>query len=211
MVQQLINGIAHEVNFWRGFVETDRFRKGWASDTPNPELHQYASDVLKRQGGVALDVGSGPVSILRGTVPAADIVAADPLAIFYEGLVDYKALKIAPPEAVRAEDLLRHFGSCRFSIVHCSNALDHCQDPFSAISQMKGLLIKGGLLFIQGFENEAYNEKWAGLHQWNIRAQGGEGIVISGWHGSNETFVPGEVKTIELPSEKTWFYYEYRL
>lgn len=208
MVQQLIDGIAHEVNFWRGFVKTERFLNGWASDGPNPELHPYAAETLKEQGGMALDVGSGPVSILRGTLPAADIIAADPLGKFYEGLVDYAGLKIAPPAAVRAEDLLRYFGGSRFSIVHCSNAIDHCQDPFSAISQMKEMLIPGGLLFIQGFENEADNEKWEGLHQWNIRA-GENGLYISGWGGS-ETFVPGKVKAIELKNKKTWYYYEYR-
>ncbi len=209
MVQQLVDGIAHEVAFWRAFVKTERFLNGWASGRPNPELHEYARSVLGALSGQVLDVGSGPVSILQGSMPAASIIASDMLARFYEGLVSYEKLGLLPPHPVRAEGLVQYFGSAKFDVVHCSNALDHCQDPFSAVSQMKEVLAPGGLLFIQGFENEADNEKWAGMHQWNIRAMPGKGIVIAGWDGK-ETLIRGEVKVTELESEKTWYYYEYR-
>jgi hypothetical protein len=31
-------GIAHEVNFWKGFIKTPRFMYGWVPEIKTPEL-----------------------------------------------------------------------------------------------------------------------------------------------------------------------------
>ena len=80
-----------EVNFWKDFVVSDRFRINWCQTAPNPELELEIDAFVKllaceihKSGDRAriLDVGSGPVSILTNSfihIPA-DLVAADPLA-----------------------------------------------------------------------------------------------------------------------------------
>src|ERR1700730_14244929 len=86
-----------EVNFWKDFVVSDRFRINWCQTAPNPELELEIDAFVKllaceihKSGDRAriLDVGSGPVSILTNSfidIPA-DLVAADPLAHDYDTL-----------------------------------------------------------------------------------------------------------------------------
>lgn len=212
MVQQLIDGIAHEVNFWRTFVTTERFIKGWLSTTPNPELHPEAAQMITaRLPCTVLDVGSGPVSILRGTVPDGLLYSADPLGKFYEGLIDYKEFGVRPPAAVRAEDLPEWWRGQKigkFGIVHISNALDHCQSPNHAITAMLKIIQPGGVLIIQGFENEADAERWQGLHQWNITAAtDGEEVIIKmeTTIGTDIHRGRGALITKELKNKKTWY------
>lgn len=164
-----INGTEHELAFWRGFVKTPRFLNEWlpADVVPN-DLQAPARDffnLVLKPGDKVLDIGSGVVSLLRGTVPADDLEMADPLADDYATFFDYRAHGIKPPLRLAGEDInfVQHF-----DIIHCSNALDHTVNPIRVLQAMKRATKPGGYMVVQCFVNEGSWENWSGFHQWNI-------------------------------------------
>lgn len=201
-------GFEHEMNFWREFVKTERFLKGWCSNEKTPELHNMVHDFIVAQKkydyiATTLDVGSGPVSILHGTADL--VISADPLAEFYATIFDYGAhASIVPPLPISAEHVQ---GS--HDIVHCSNALDHTQDANEAYRSMWRAVKPGGYLIIQGFENEGKFENYAGLHQWNISITKNKALRIEFRDGS-ATEYPSNPETdavarVKLSTGKDWF------
>ena len=174
--QTTTDGFAHEIDFWKWFVESDRFLLNWVRPNVNPEIRANHPDVAQcfdnfyhesnsRELAV-LDVGSGALPWIKGIIPAMNLVACDPLAEEYEKIFDYKAHGQISPVKAFAESI--PFPDNTFDIVHCSNALDHTQNPYKAILEMERVCRPGGMILIQGFENEAIHEDWKGLHQWNI-------------------------------------------
>ncbi len=170
-------GVEHEISFWRDFVQTERFQ-GWVRNERTPELNQTVADFLLHKcsmpdGGdfgpspiYVLDVGSGPVSILRGLHPRLEIDTADPLSSLYQEAFDYVGNFVNPPYPFGAEELDQL--GCLYDVVHISNALDHTSDPSLALSQLAGRLASRGILIVQGFVDEARHENWAGFHQHNL-------------------------------------------
>lgn len=172
----MIQAIAHELKFWKEFVKTGRFLNGWVANIKTPELHQPVYNFLKNKNFKVLDLGSGVVSILNGTVK--DLTPCDPLGELYECIFDYKKHKLPPPLPIAAEDL--EFKE-EFDVVHISNALDHSQNPRKAFEKM--LQASKEYVIVQGFENEAIFENWQGFHQWNMTLD--EHLKISGKNGIN--------------------------
>lgn len=157
-------GIEHELNFWKWFITTDRFLKDWCSKERTTDLVDEVYLFLKGLNpSRVLDIGSGPVSILHGTIEP--IIMCDPLGEHYGKLVDYEKLKLTPPEPMTAEEL-NPFPM--YSIVHCSNALDHTQDILKSFNNLCGCVAFGGSIILQGFVNEATHENQSGFHQWDI-------------------------------------------
>lgn len=197
------NGFQHEIDFWRGFIKTDRFLKGWCGNHKTPELNQEVADfILSVPHDSVLDVGSGVVSILNGLVPC--VVPADPLGEQYEKIFDYGWFNLPKPMPMGAEDI--EFDKF-FDIVHISNAIDHAKNPVQGIKQLYQAVKEGGYLIIQGFENEGEYENYQGLHQWNIHLAG-DVLVINDAVSSVTTInLDGVVlaKTIKLNTGKNWF------
>lgn len=165
----MIKAIAHELKFWKEFVKTPRFLNGWVKKVKTPELHEPVVPYVK---GKVLDLGSGVVSILNGTVK--DLVPCDPLGELYECVFDYKKYEMPVPLPIAGEDI--DFEN-QFDVVHISNALDHSQNPKKVFENM--LRATKDLIIIQGFENEALFENWQGFHQWNMTLEG-QTLKISG-------------------------------
>lgn len=211
MTTQELHGIAHELGFWKGFVKTDRFLKGWAAPIPTPELNDLVKQFIHYNAPAnarILDAGSGVVSILHGLRPDLNIVAADPLGELYALVFDYKRHGINAPLPVPAEELCELTHANHYDLVHCSNALDHTQDPYRAFSKLYSCVKPGGYLLIQGFTNEAVNENWQGFHQWNITLTENGRLDIQG----RETGylcgpVPEQHHLLTLPTGKEWFIY----
>jgi SAM-dependent methyltransferase len=163
MTTKELHGIYHELNFWKGFVKTERFLNGWVKKVKTPELQQSVADFIKSVShNQVADVGSGVVSILNGLIP---VTAIDPLGELYQLIFDYKAHKLAHPLPFPAEEMpaVNHF-----DIVHCSNAIDHTQQPTLAYESMMNAVKPKGYLILQGFENEGTHENWQGFHQHDI-------------------------------------------
>lgn len=166
----LIKAIGHELMFWKTFVKSDRFLNGWAAFKRTPELiepvYQFLLDQQKANPNIkVLDVGSGVISILYGTI-TGQLYAADPLGALYETVYDYKKNRIVPPMTIFGEEIAFRE---EFDIVHISNALDHTQEPLKVFYNILKACKKDGYIIIQGFEDEAEHEKWQGFHQWNIK------------------------------------------
>ena len=193
-----LSAIYHELNFWKGFVKTERFLKGWVGKGKTPELNQEVADfILSVPHETVLDVGSGVVSILNGLVP---VHAADPLGELYQLVFDYKKYGLNHPIPVTAEDVECYL---QYDIVHISNALDHTQNPFKAYERLLAAVKPGGYLIIQGFENEATAENWQGFHQWNISVVANS-LKITGKETEQYFYNPFKVIKINF-EQKTWF------
>lgn len=203
---ETVKQIAHEFNFWQGFVKTDRFLKGWVAKIRTPELPQEVYDFFQEyqtRDSVTLDVGSGVVSILNGT--AENLVATDPLGELYKCCFDYAKHKIAPCVSVGAEDLSY---VNEFDFVHCSNAIDHCVSPIEAYKKMLRAVKPGGFLIVQGFENEGEFEKYEGFHQWNLSIVDGENPALriqNKFGAQDHIYTPFFHKVKPLDGGKTWF------
>jgi SAM-dependent methyltransferase len=164
----MIKGADHEINFWKGFVKTERFLNGWVGKEKTPELNDIVYDFIKLNlpyGGKVLDCGSGVCSILNGTVPNKDLMVTDLLGAEYAKIFDYKKHDIVQPIPLGCEDLPYRD---QFDIVHISNAIDHTIDPVKSYHKLLEAVKKDGYLIVQGFENEGIHERWMGMHKWNI-------------------------------------------
>jgi len=201
MTQKELSAVAHELGFWKGFVKTERFLKGWVANIPTPELHEETRSLIRAQLFHAdgstfndkariLDVGSGAVSILRGTVPAEQLIAMDPLSEFYQLVFDYGHYGVKPPIPCCAEEISSAFHG-GFNAVHISNALDHCQNPFLAMTSFYDCLKPGGMLLVCGFVNEADHMNGAGMHQWNIDVMNNHSLCIRNIDGKALGDYPG--------------------
>ena len=163
-------GREHEVNFWKGFVKTQRFLTQWVPEIKTEELDMGVYRFLRDMDNPkVLDVGSGVVSILNGTVK--DLDAADPLAEDYKQIFDYEAHRLTPLLPFAGEEVGAAFPD-QYDVVHMSNAIDHSVDPHAVFKNLIDATKNGGFIIIQGFENEAIFENYEGFHQWNITQDG---------------------------------------
>lgn len=193
MVELDKQGIEHEANFWKDFVKSDRFLVGWCSKEKTHELNQKVYDFLQKvKPEKVLDVGSGPVSLLYGSVE--NVQTCDPLAEEYKQLVDYSTLGIPEPMGYAAENIPEEHDNT-YDVVHCSNALDHVVDPFEAYARLFECVKPGGYLIIQNHVDEAIHENYQGFHKWNISLKPG-GLHIRGKFVTN--FVPRVDSSHEL-------------
>lgn len=203
---KFLEGIAHELKFWKGFVQTPRFLDGWVSFNKTPELNMMAYDFITgmtKPTSKVLDVGSGVVSILNGTISPSKLTAADPLGGLYECIFDYEKYGIKPPIPVTAEDMNIH---SEYDIVHMSNAIDHAQNPERVIYNLWEACKPGGFIIIQGFENEGTFENWEGFHQWDIVVRN-NAIVITDRDGKSRYVKQDKTVLLEYFTigTKTWY------
>ena len=130
-----------------------------------------------------LDVGSGPLTRLgkKWEGRNLEVHPVDPLAENYKTLM--ARLRIpAPvaPEAGDGESLLQKFPANYFDFAHASNSLDHSYDPMLAIRQMLAVVKPGCYVYLWHFAREGFEERYAGLHQWNFDIEGSDFILSDG-------------------------------
>lgn len=180
-------GVYSEVEFWRVWTRT----KGafWRDEyvrrlQGNRALDDQAASLLPpRPPGELriLDVGSGPFSGLGTSHQghSLSITAADPLAPAYEEIARIRNLQppIRPTLAF-AEDLGAFFPMGAFDLVVCQNALDHTFEPIRAVRQMLEVCRTDCHVLLRHARNEAENERYSGLHQWNLDANAEGKFVI---------------------------------
>lgn len=205
-------GFDHELDFWRGFTRSERFQNNWLGGKCNPELEDEIIVLLTRERGkrevlTLLDIGSGPVSILQDAMPFVRLWACDPLADHYQELVDLP-MGFSVPRKAYAEHLPYPDGM--FDVVHIRNAYDHTQEPQTALKEIIRVCKPGGLCIIQGFENEAKHENYAGLHQWNVHVANGT-LFVDG--NTSFSFSPPELvlsRRRVLHNDRDWFFFAWR-
>jgi SAM-dependent methyltransferase len=186
-LRRWLDGTFSEVEFWdvwmrsRGARWPEEFRERLRDDSPFDV--QAAALLPSEPAGIrVLDVGSGPLCgtglILHNR--KLDITATDPLAFAYQEM--YCRYSIEPPVRTTlafAEDLSVFFPANTFDLVTCKNALDHSLDPVRGLTQMLEVAKPNGFVLLQHQRNEALNEDYSGLHQWNFDVDDAGDFVIA--------------------------------
>lgn len=166
------DGIESEISFWDSHIATCfcdpkyqyQIGRKFTLDDDIPE-DAYGRDYY------FLDVGSGPYSRcgFHSDKVKLHAVAVDSLAEIYQLLKDkYSAKNEIQLKNGFVEFLNQIFPANSFDMVHMSNALDHSFDPFLGILNMLRVAKMGGVIILEHVENEAVNENYVGLHQWNL-------------------------------------------
>lgn len=163
-------GYKHELEFWKRFTTTARFKNNWENPIPNPECQPETRAIIEaeiegRKKYRVLDLGSGVVSILYGIVPIQNLFSCDPLADKYAEIYDYGHTGAPKPDQGYGENL--PYPDNHFHIVHISNAIDHTENPARVIAEMERVCKKDGVIIIAGMTDEGEKEGYEGLHQFN--------------------------------------------
>ena len=175
-----------EVAFWDYWIREANIP--WQEERrarldPNTPLQDWVRDLIDIPEGSPvhlLDVGAGPATQLGRVWPGREvsITAIDPLANEYNNL--FAEHGIAPPvrtQQCHGEHILEMFRPNSFDFACSFNALDHSYDPLAVIQQMVEVVKPGCLVFLQHFVNEAEQEEYQGLHQWNFTAENGQFVI----------------------------------
>ncbi|MFT4106051.1 MAG: hypothetical protein QM657_09830 [Lacrimispora sp.] len=181
-----LDGLYDEIEFWKNYMEKrgDEFGKAdYEKEVRANSKFQMEEDLPDDQSRLIkfIDVGSGPFSKCGRVTDKCmlEISCVDPLADVYEILK--KENGINNGNRIRrgfVEMLDKQFETNTFDIVHMSNSLDHSFDPLYGILQMLNICKIGGKVILRHSENEACNENYEGLHQWNLSLHNNENSFV---------------------------------
>lgn len=159
-------GKPREVIFWWGIVKT----RHWALNVHKP-LAPYFERLIGNKTQVKIaDLGSGAICTTGDSWPGVrvEIFPSDMLAEEYKHILwEFGVIPLLPVEFQNMERLT--YPDSTFDIVHCTNALDHCYDPFSAILEMVRVCKPGGWVYLSHISDVGRGSKYRGLHCWDIR------------------------------------------
>lgn len=152
-------------------------------------VRDIASDPIR-----ILDVGAGPVTVLGYRLEGRniEITAVDVLAETYDRL--WSRCGIVPPARTKyadAERLTDWFEPASFDFVYSQNSIDHASRPRVAIEQMVNVAKPGCYIVLNHALNEAVNEDYIGLHQWNFNERNGDLILWNAAETINVTQLLG--------------------
>ena len=161
------------VSFY-GFAQTTSSQKKFMleDDIPDSMLDKEINFI---------DIGSGPFSRC-GLITSKAILKAtyvDPLAEVYQYLKKINGVDNGVNVTTSFVELLdKKFAANSFDMVHMSNALDHCFSAIDGIYQLLNICKIGGVVILRHHENEAENESYIGLHQWNLSLNNPENSFV---------------------------------
>jgi SAM-dependent methyltransferase len=199
-VERWSEGLETELAFWYRWLRD----KGepWPDDyrlrmDPRAELQSHLREHIDARAGARvriLDVGSGPLTRVgkRWRGRRLSVTAVDPLADRYRELLERLSLR---PEGIplqgEAERLDELLPADSFDLAWACNSLDHGHDPLRAIRQMLRLVKPGRRVLLDHVVNEGENMGYAGLHQWNFRAEDGRFVI---WRPGETIDAHGELR-----------------
>lgn len=179
-------GIKSEITFWDAYFRTkglqwaDTYGRRFEPDLP---LQPRPAALLSPQTEVhILDVGAGPLTYLgkKHEGKHVNITAVDPLSDEYYKILDkYKIQPLVRTQKLAAEDLTKRFSSSTYDLVFARNCIDHAYNPERAILQMIDVVKSGRYVLLEHRPNEAENENYSGLHQWNFSLSANGDFLIS--------------------------------
>jgi ubiquinone/menaquinone biosynthesis C-methylase UbiE len=176
-----------EIKFWDSFFKTKGLR--WADSyqlrfDPSLQLQEEVIRLLPKNINHVdiLDVGAGPLTYLGKMYKDIEIniTAVDPLADDYEKL--FKKYNITPlvrTKRIAAEKLSKMFSEDSFDLIFARNCIDHSYSPEKGILEMIKTVKKDCYVLMIHRPNEAINENYEGLHQWNFSSESGDFIISS--------------------------------
>ena len=179
-------GIKSEVQYWDAYFRTKGLK--WA-DTyklrfdPDLPLQPRPAALLPPQSEIhILDVGAGPLTCLgkKHEGKNVQITAVDPLADEYDKILEKHQIQpLVRTQKLTAEHLTNRFSPNSFSLVFARNCIDHSFNPEEAILKMIDVAKKNGYVLLEHRPNEAENENYLGLHQWNFSMSADGDFLIS--------------------------------
>lgn len=170
-----------EEYFWRRWISKSPDLLTAARDPKRPfppNLVSFLEQIGRRRVDV-LEVGSGVIGPGHWH-PDFEIhfVRTDVLADRYNRLLERHGIKLPfPVIQADAETLVAQFGAESFDLVHATNCLDHMERPVLAVTQMVAVTRPGGFVVMRHEIDEGAHQDYAGLHQWNLRAEDGRFII----------------------------------
>lgn len=170
--------IGGDPNVWHGYRVQDTPRLD-----PNLPLQDWVRELVNAPTGATvrlLDVGAGPATLLGKVWPerTVSITAVDALADEYNRM--FRTAKITVPVPTKqgdGEHLSELVEPGVYDLAYSCNALDHSYDPKSIILQMLDAVKPGGWVVLEHWVNEAENEEYYGLHQWNFNLEDGKFVI----------------------------------
>ena len=127
------------------------------------------------------------MTTLGKKVPGKTIVisAVDPLADDYARILQkYQIEPLVKTQQLAAEDLATKFPPNTFNLVYARNCIDHASNPEKAVLQMVEVVKSGGYVLLEHFPDEAINENYHGLHQWNFSMDSQGDFIIRSRHAA---------------------------
>jgi ubiquinone/menaquinone biosynthesis C-methylase UbiE len=168
-----------EINFWDSYFKTKGLQ--WTTGynqrlDPSFLLQEEIVKMLPENKDPVniLDVGAGPLTYLGKKYAdlMINITAVDPLADDYDKLLSkYNITPIIRTVKVAAEELSKKFPSNSFDMVFARNCIDHSYSPEKAILEMINVVKENSYILMIHKPNEAINENYLGLHQWNFSSE----------------------------------------
>jgi ubiquinone/menaquinone biosynthesis C-methylase UbiE len=180
----------NQVKWEKGKKNTLKFyylKSRWKFEKFNRKfpLHDYFGPMIgdKRLVRIA-DLGAGIVSTTGNYWLGARVklYPSDVLADEFNEKLRHKERRwggytpLFPVQKQDMEDLT--YPDEFFDIVHCVNALDHCVDPCRAVKEMYRVCKPGGWIYLRHFPGEGENQKYQGMHLWNISAKANGDCLI---------------------------------
>ena len=205
--------IPSEIAHWDNCVRTRGKSCGYniMDQYLNPDfrLQDEVAELLPKDDGplVLLDVGAGPFTFLgkKHEQLKFKIVAVDPLADAYaEILAKYSITPLVRTERLEAECLTERFAENTFDLAFARNCLDHSHDPEKAVIQMIKVVKPGRYVLLRHVPNEAENQRYSGLHQWNFCEKSGDFIISSKWRSTNLTRKYDAICSIACSYDQKW-------
>jgi SAM-dependent methyltransferase len=175
-----------ETIFWALWLRQNRgeIARRVSDDLPFPDAFFRYIEAIDRDTIDVLEVGAGPLPSIGSKHPRKQVrvTAIDFLAPQYDRLLDRH--KLNPPVRsifADAERLEEQFGANAFDFVYATNCVDHMERPLAAILSMAAILRPGGYAVLLHKIDEGVEQDYAGLHAWNLNAEGQRFIV---WNAS---------------------------
>lgn len=185
-----LKGIPYEIKFWNSYYSHSRSLEAlysWSHYGQRCQLENFGvQDFLLKSGDspLMLDVGCA-LSYVLGTQfdnPGVRLHLIDPLAKFYNRILDKAKVDRMRLKEGMAELLSAAYPAGSVDLVHVRNALDHSANPMLGIYEGLHVLRTGGVLYLRHHPNEAERESYKGFHQYNIDCRDGQLII---WNKKN--------------------------
>jgi SAM-dependent methyltransferase len=178
-----------EVQFWDDFMGTKGLR--WPTDLsrrldPDWPLQDRLREHLHVAPGAPiaiLDVAAGPLTFI-GKKWDNHSIRIDPVDVlapyFKELLAEHNITPLIETKYATIEELSNYVPHNEYDLVVCRNALDHAINPMEGIREMLKLVKPGCFVLLHHHRNEAINQRYDQLHQWNFDAVDGRFVIGNG-------------------------------
>ena len=165
MINEWEKGQEAEIKFWREWFE--RKRDKYEGNRRLASLFDFMIGD-KKEIKIA-NLGAGAINLIgnRRRDVKVTVVASDILGNEYKEI--WKEMDIKSPVPIEEQDIARlTYKDSEFDIVYCTNALDHCLDPYKALEEMVRVCKFRGWIYLQHHAHEGRRLGYHGMHQWNL-------------------------------------------